>query len=92
MILYFSGTGNSQLVANQMAEMVQDEVISINQYLKAKKLAAIRSERPLIFVAPTYAWRLPRVVEQWIMKSRFEGNQDAYFILTCGGSSGNAAA
>lgn len=92
MILYFSGTGNSQFVAKQIGEQIQDEVISINQYLKAKKLAAIRSDQPLVFVAPTYAWRLPRMVEQWIIKSRFEGSQDAYFILTCGGSSGNAAA
>lgn len=93
MVLYFSGTGNSQFVAVQIAEMIADgEVISINQYLKSKKLGVIRSERPLVFVAPTYAWRLPRVVEQWIRKTRFEGSQDAYFILTCGGSCGNAAA
>ena len=50
-----------------------------------------RSERPLVFVAPVYSWRLPRVVEQWIMENDFEGSRDAYFILTCGGSGGNAA-
>lgn len=92
MVLYFSGTGNSQWAATQIAEMIaDDEVVSINRSLKSKRLGTIRSERPFIFVAPTYAWRLPRVVEQWIRKTRFEGNKDAYFILTCGGSCGNAA-
>lgn len=50
-----------------------------------------RSERPLVFVAPTYAWRMPKVVAHWIRETSFEGNRNAYFILTCGGSVGNAA-
>lgn len=92
MVLYFSGTGNSQLVAIQIAEKVADnEIISINQYLKTGRKIAVRSKRPLVFVTPTYAWRIPKVVKQWIMKTRFEGNLDTYFLLTCGDSSGNAA-
>lgn len=93
MVLYFSGTGNSQLVAFQVAKRIaDDEVISINRYLKAKKNVTIQSKRPLVFVVPTYAWRMPRVVEQWIMKTNFKGCQDVYFILTCGGGCGHAAA
>lgn len=92
MILYFSGTGNSQFVALQIAKKIADDVvISINQYLKSGRKATIQSKRPLVFVAPTYCWRLPKVVEQWIMETNFKGSQDAYFILTCGGSCGNAA-
>lgn len=93
MILYFSGTGNSQYVALQIAKMTSDEeVVSINHSIKSHKKMKLRSERPLVFVAPTYSWRLPKVVEEWIMKNDFEGCRDAYFILTCGGSCGNAAA
>lgn len=93
MILYFSGTGNSQLAAVWLADLIGDgEIVSINRYLKEGKAAVIQSNRPLVFVAPTYSWRLPRVVEQWIMKTSFEGNRDVYFLLTCGGSCGNAAA
>lgn len=93
MVLYFSGTGNSQFVALRLAELIaDDEVVSINRYLKAGKHASIRSERPLVFVAPTYCWRMPKIVEQWIADTGFEGSQDAYFILTCGGDCGNAAA
>lgn len=91
MILYFSGTGNSQHAALQIAEKTADQAISINHFVKSGEKAVIRSERPLVFVAPTYCWRLPRLVEQWIMETEFEGSRDAYFILTCGADCGNAA-
>ena len=92
MILYFSGTGNSQFVALQIAKLTDDdEIISINKYLKSGKKTTIRSGNPLVFVAPTYSWRMPRVVEQWILDTGFKGCKDAYFILTCGGGCGNAA-
>ena len=91
MILYFSGTGNSQFVAVRIAEMIGDEVLSINQYLKKEQKTALHAERPFVFVTPTYSWRMPKVVEQWILETDFSGSGKAYFILTCGGSCGNAA-
>lgn len=90
MIFYFSGTGNSQLVAKRIAKNIDDEIISINECLKKKQKKSFHSESPLIFVAPTYAWRIPRVTEQWILKNQFTGNRNAYFVLTCGGDCGNA--
>lgn len=93
MVLYFSGTGNSQFVAIQIAEMLEDhQIVSINQFIKNGKKAVFESKQPFVFVAPTYSWRMPKVVEQWIMKNSFKGNKDAYFILTCGGDCGNASA
>lgn len=92
MIFYFSGTGNSQLTAKQIAETTGDEMISINRCLKKGEKKTFRSERSLVFVTPTYAWRIPKVVERWIHETSFEGNSNAYFVLTCGGSCGNAAA
>lgn len=93
MVLYFSGTGNSQFAAMRIAgKLEDDEVVSLNQSMKSGKKETVCSERPLVFVAPVYGWRLPRIVEQWIMDTDFEGCRDAYFILTCGGGCGNAAA
>ncbi len=93
MVLYFSGTGNSQLAALRLAELTGDgEAVSINRFLKTGRHAVIRAERPLVFVAPTYAWRIPRVVERWILDTDFTGSRDAYFLLTCGGDCANAAA
>lgn len=93
MILYFSGTGNSQYVALQLSEMTgDDQVVSINRRLQTGEKAPLQSDRPLVFVTPTYAWRLPRVVERWILETGFSGSQDVFFVLTCGGDCGNAAA
>lgn len=91
MIFYFSGTGNSQFVAKQIANHTDDEIISINQSLKKNQQNVFKSEKPLVFVMPTYAWRIPKVAEEWIRKTQFEGNKDAYFILTCGDDVGNAS-
>lgn len=92
MIFYFSGTGNSQRTAMQMSEILGDEIVSMNKYLKKGEKDTFHSENPLVFVAPAYSWQMPKVVESWIRETKFEGNPNAYFILTCAGSVGNAAA
>lgn len=91
MIFYFSGTGNSQLAAKRIAGITGDELVSINDMLRANKSENFHSDKPLVFVTPTYAWRIPRIVEEWIRDAHFDGNQDAYFVLTCGDNCGNAA-
>ena len=87
MILYFSGTGNSQWAARRLAEALDDEVVSINCIMKEGTSAPLRSRKPFVFVAPTYAWRLPRVVDRWIRGASFAGSNDAYFVLTWGEAS-----
>ncbi|MBW9173997.1 hypothetical protein [Clostridium estertheticum] len=39
---------------------------------------------------PTYAWRIPRIVEEWIAKTKFTGDVNAYFVINCGDTIGNA--
>ncbi|MDD4849558.1 MAG: EFR1 family ferrodoxin [Gemmiger sp.] len=92
MICYFSGTGNSQRAARQIAKACGDALFSINQSLRGGKAETLHTDSPLVFVTPTYGWRMPRVVEQWVEKTTFTGCRDAYFILTCGSECGNAAA
>lgn len=90
MILYFSGTGNSRYIASALAEMTGDTMVNIGTYLRAGKFPVLQSDEPWVFVCPVYAWRLPRIVENWIARSKFSGDRNAYFILTCGDSIGNA--
>lgn len=90
MICYFSGTGNSQRAARQIADSCGDKLFSVNKSLQGGAAETLHSDRPFVFVAPIYAWRMPRVVEQWIIKTTFTGSQEAYFVLTCGADCGNA--
>ncbi len=92
MILCFSGTGNSAHAARAIAEVVGDEVVSLNERIKAGDESALHSDAPWLIVAPTYAWRMPRVVERHIRRTRLTGSDKAYFLLTCGESAGNAGA
>ncbi|MPM93209.1 hypothetical protein SDC9_140345 [bioreactor metagenome] len=90
MVLYFSGTGNSRLAARIVAKATGDELVSINDRLKQGDKTALHSEHPFVFVAPVYAWQLPRVVADWIRQTSFTGNRDAYFVVTMGSSCAGA--
>lgn len=74
-----------------MSGILGDEIVTMNKYLKKGGKDTFQSEHPLVFVAPAYSWQMPKVVERWIRETKFEGNSNAYFILTCAGSVGNAA-
>ncbi len=90
MILYFSGTGNSEYVAKRIGKEINDEIINLFQKIKENDFSEMHSNRPWVIVVPTYAWRIPRIVQKWIENTVFTGNHDMYFIMTCGGDIGNA--
>lgn len=90
MILYFTGTGNSRYIAKQIANLTGDRLVSINKRIKENDTSGINATGRLIFVVPTYCWRIPRLVEEWIAKTRFTGTENVYFIMNCGTSIGNA--
>jgi ferredoxin len=92
MIFYFSGTGNSRYAAQCIAKITGDHIVSIGKYIKEGSKEGFRSEQPLVFVCPVYAWKIPRLVEDFIRNTSFSGNRNVYFILTCGDSPGNAIA
>lgn len=90
MILYFTGTGNSAYIAKILSENLQDELLSINERIKKNEYSDVYSKQPLVFVTPTYAWRIPKVVTKWIEMTEFRGNKDSYFVMNCGEDIGNA--
>lgn len=90
MVIYFSGTGNSKFIANVLGEKLGDTVVDGTAYIKRWEEPDFNSDKPYIFVAPIYAWRFPRVFQNWIKKGNFGENKKAYFVLTCGGSTGSA--
>lgn len=90
MILYFSGTGNSEYIAKRIGKEINDEVMNLFDKIRNNDYSELKSERSWIIVVPTYAWRIPHIVQKWIEHTCFSGSKDIYFVMTCGGSIGNA--
>ena len=90
MVVYFSGTGNSRFAAEYLAKQLGDELVDAGQRIKSGEQDTLYSDRPWVFVAPTYAWRMANVLSKYIRSAQLTGNEDAYFVLTCGGEIGNA--
>ncbi|HAH92863.1 MAG TPA: flavodoxin, partial [Dielma fastidiosa] len=92
MILYFSGTGNSEYAAQQIAAKTDDECLNLFTKIRSQDTRELTSQKPWVIVAPTYAWRIPRIVEEYLRKTKLNGSKKVYFVLTCGGAIGNAEA
>ena len=91
MILYFSGTGNSEYVAKRIGKITNDTVINLLDKIREKDYSDLYSDKPWVIVAPIYAWRIPRIVEEWMLWTKLCGNKAVYYVTTCGESCGDAA-
>lgn len=90
MIVYYTGTGNSRRAAQLLANRLREELFDVFPCLKEDRRLELQSERPWIFVAPTYGWQLPHVFRDLILAGNLRGSRDAYFVMTCGAGVGNA--
>lgn len=90
MIMYFSGTGNSHYIAKRIADKLHDNLLNINDKLKENDTKPVSINKRLVIVTPTYAWRIPEVVNDWICRTEFQGVEWGWFVMTCGGEIGNA--
>ena len=91
MIFCFSGTGNSRYIARRFAEALQDTIIDLNAKIKAQDNSLIQTGQDVIVVVPTYAWRIPRVVSEWLTKTQLTSAERIWFVMDCGSEIGNAA-
>ena len=90
MILYFSGTGNSEYVAKRIGKEINDEAVNLFEKIRGRDFSEMNADRPWVMVVPTYAWRIPRIVQEWLENTRLTGSRDIYFVMTCGENIGNA--
>ena len=80
-IFYFTATGNSLQVSNDLAEMLGDcEVVSIAGFDRAEPITAER----IGIVFPVYFWGLPLIVERFLNEMKIEGNPYLFAVATFG--------
>lgn len=90
-ILHYSGTGNSAYIAHLLAKRLSLQETCLNDIFRQGSSVSL-SDDELVFVTPTYCWRLPRIVSNWMKRQQFRPQQKAWFVLTCGDDFGNAEA
>ena len=90
MVLYFTGTGNSRYVAERIAQALGDTLCSLNDRIKAGDTSPVNSDARLIIVVPTYAWRIPHIVQEHLENTVFPGAAQVWFVMTCGSEIGDA--
>ena len=90
MVLYFTGTGNSKYVAQRIAAALGDTLFCMNDRIRAGDPSPVETGRRLVIVTPTYAWRIPRLVRDWLRSTELRGAEQAWFVMTCGSEIGSA--
>ena len=70
MIFYFSGTGNSKWIANQLSKEQKEELVFIPDALNNGTFEfCLREDEKIGFVFPVYSWAPPEIVLSRPLKS-----------------------
>lgn len=88
MILYFSATGNTEYIAQEIAQRLDDTCINLLDRIKNEDYSTLHSDKPFIICAPVYVCEMPRFMSKYLKKQTFTGHKDVYFIFTSGGYCG----
>ena len=91
MVLYYSGTGNSKFIAKCIASALETDCLNLNERIKAEDTSSVQTEENVILVTPTYAWRIPHIVSDWLEKVDLVSAKRIWFVMDCGSEIGNAA-
>ena len=88
MVLYFSATGNTRFIAEELALRLGDESLDLLKRIRQRDYSPIRSSKPFVLCVPVYVCEMPAFISELIRNTPFEGNRDIYFIFSSGGYSG----
>ena len=91
MILYFSATGNTRYVAQQIGRMTGDDVVDLLPFLRRERHDPLFSHLPWVITAPVYVEDIAVVVSDWFKSARLEGSRQVYFVFTTASTMGCAA-
>ena len=92
MIFYFSGTGNTQWVAKQIAEGIDERLLYIPDCIRWGEYEFMLEEGETIgFCFPTHGWQPPRLVREFIRKLKLgHAPHFCWALTTCGDNMGEA--
>lgn len=95
MIFCFSGTGNSMLVARELASRTGHDIAMLEKKLLLRpqgQLFELSEGEDAIWVFPIYSWGVPPVVRRFIRKVKIKAPASAkhWMVATCGDDIGRA--
>lgn len=89
MILFFSGCGNSEFVANELSKLTHDKSLRMD-VTDSKPSLQLAADEPLGIVCPVYSWAVPRVVTSYLKRLTINRTPSyLYLACTCGDNIGN---
>lgn len=88
MILWFSGTGNSAAVVEQLSMALGDKCVRMD--LRSGSPLPSPDENRIIWVMPVHSWGMPKAVEHYMRHIDIRGAKDArhFLVATCGDDAG----
>ncbi|MCK9170438.1 MAG: EFR1 family ferrodoxin [Treponema sp.] len=89
MIYYFSGTGNSQYVAEKIAEYTKDTAVFMPQaFDRMQSDISVEEGETVGVVFPVYAWAPPAFVMDFLSHIHVNKKAFTYAVCTCGDEAG----
>lgn len=86
MIFYFSGTGNSKWVAEEIAKRIDDKAYNIS---RISEVPEVNNEKQIGLIFPIYAWGIPEPMYMFAKKLK-KSEAFTFGVCTCGADAGIA--
>ncbi|HPU95160.1 MAG TPA: EFR1 family ferrodoxin [Candidatus Gracilibacteria bacterium] len=93
MIFYFSATGNSEWVAKQLADILGEVTVSVNDELRNPQsdfTFSLSDDERIGFVFPIHSWGVPSLMVKFIKRLKLENyaGHQVFAVCTCGDDAG----
>lgn len=90
MIVFFSATGNTKFVAEELARLLDDEALDLSPRIRSGDTTEIDSGKTLVVCSPVHVSGLPKFYADYLRRVSFTGSPDVYGVFTNAGYSGIA--
>ena len=74
MVLYFSATGNTQYIAQLIADKLADQTTDLLERLRTGDHSAIHSDSPFVICLPVYVGDIPCFIMECLNSTPLKGS------------------